>query len=89
LESISETGKAKTIYLNLDRFQQMKLERMNYLLGEIEEKKEIPISQFLSNIAIKYGIRRATGLEYLRDWADGGYIKIENNTIRFVKRPDD
>jgi hypothetical protein len=62
--------------------------RMRFLLNEIEEKKEMPISQFFSYIAINYGIRRPTAEEYLEAWLDGGFIRIENATIKFVKRPE-
>jgi hypothetical protein len=61
---------------------------MRFLLNEIEEKKEMSISQFFSYIAINYGIRRHTAEEYLEAWLDGGFIRIENATIKFVKRPE-
>lgn len=77
------------IHLHLDRFQLDKRARMKYLLEEIERSGEVPIPKFLSSIAVQYGIRRATGLEYLRDWIDGDYISIKNNIIRFLKKPED
>jgi hypothetical protein len=85
---ISKDGEHKPINLHLDRFQDDKRHRMKYLLEEIEEKKEMHISSFLSHAAVNYGIRRATSLEYLEDWTDGGYIVIDKNIIRFVKKPD-
>jgi hypothetical protein len=76
------------MYPNLDRFQKMKLKRMSVLLQEIEKMSEIAVPDFLSYISVRYGIRRATGLEYLEDWSDGGYITINDNVIKFVKKPE-
>ena len=84
---ISECSKPGPIHLHLDKFQLDKRARMKFLLNEIEEKKEMPISEFFSYIAINYGIRRPTGEEYLEAWIDGGFIRIENEIIKFVKRP--
>ena len=75
--------------LALDRFQLMKKERMQYLLEELEEKKEVKLSEFLSSIAIQYGIRKATGLEYIQAWVDGGYVSVQGDVIRFLKKPEE
>jgi len=85
---MSECKKCPSIYSNLDRFQKMKQIRMRVLLEEIEKIKEISVAEFLSYIAVRYGIRRATGYEYLNDWVDGGYITIQDNVIKFVKKPE-
>lgn len=77
------------MYPHLDRFQIMKKERMKNLLLELEEAKAIPVRRFLSMVAVNYGIRRTTALEYIRDWEDGGYISVEKNVIKFIKRPDE
>jgi len=74
--------------LHLDKFQLDKRARMKYLFEEIEERKEVPISEFYSYVEIRYGIRRATFEEYLEAWLDGGFIRIENAIIKFVKRPE-
>lgn len=66
----------------------MKRKRMRILLREIEKLEEISMPKFLSYIANKYGIRRATGYEYLEDWCDSGYISIDENIIKFVKMPE-
>jgi hypothetical protein len=66
----------------------MKQNRMCALLEEIEKNKEMPVSEFLSYIAVRYGIRRTTGYEYLDDWLDGGYITVEDNIIKFAKKPE-
>jgi len=63
----------------------MKRGRVRALLKELEGVKEINVSKWLGDIAVKYGIRRATALEYLREWEDGGYITIDNGTVKFVK----
>ncbi len=67
----------------------MKKGRLMALLKELESLKKIKINKWLSHVAINYGIRRPTGLEYLREWEDGGYIKIENDVIQFVKNIED
>ena len=80
---------SNSIYPHLDRFQFMTRGRMSALLEEIRSKKEMSVTKFLSYIAVKYGIRRATGQEYLRDWLDGGYITIEKDVIKFVKTDEE
>jgi hypothetical protein len=67
----------------------MKRGRMKALLEELRKKKEMSVTEFLSYIAVKYGIRRTTGQEYLRDWLDGGYITIERDIVRFVKTDEE
>jgi hypothetical protein len=61
---------------------------MRALLEEIQKFGEISVTEFLSYIAVRYGIRRATGFEYLDDWLDGGYIAIQDNIIKFIKKPE-
>ena len=77
----------RPMYLSLDRFQQMKLDRMACLLEELEQAKTIGIKEFLSHIAVDYGIRRNTGNEYLQDWLDAGCISIKDGKIKFQRRP--
>lgn len=80
--------KVDSIYQNLDKWEYMKKGRMDYLLDEIETAKEIELSRFLGRIAVKYGIREATGREYIMDWVNAGCITVENNTIIFLKKLD-
>jgi hypothetical protein len=61
---------------------------MRALLEELQQFGEISVTEFLSYIAVRYGIRRATGFEYLDDWLDGGYITIQDNIIKFIKKPE-
>lgn len=61
---------------------------MRALLEEIEKLGQISVTEFLSYIAVRYGVRRKTGFEYLDDWVDGGYITIQDNIIKFVKKPE-
>jgi hypothetical protein len=87
---ISDENKhSSSIFGHLDRFQFMKRGRVRALLTELEKTKEISMNKWLSDIAVNYGIRRATGLEYLREWEDGGYIRIEDSSIKFVKNVAD
>jgi hypothetical protein len=78
--------KPNNIFDNLDKWEQMKQARMAFLLQEIEAAEEIEVPKFLGSIAVKYGIREATGREYIRDWVNAGCISIENNVISFVRR---
>lgn len=80
--------KADNIFQNLDKWELMKQGRMAFLLDEIEAAKEMEVPRFLGYIAVKYGIREATGSEYLRDWVNAGCISVENNTIKFLKKLD-
>jgi hypothetical protein len=84
---MSEDNKSRSIYLGLDRFQRMKLKRMSFLLGELEARGEMNVNEFLGSIAVNYGIRETTGKEYLEDFVKGGYITIQENTIKLVKKP--
>lgn len=79
--------KPTMIFLHLDRFQQMKRERMRCLLEELEQVGTIGIKDFLSHIAIHYGIRRTTGQEYIQDWLDAGCISVEDGKIKFLQKP--
>jgi hypothetical protein len=89
VHAISEERQSTSIYAHLDRFQFAKKGRLRALLMELENMKEIGISKWLSHTAIRYGIRRATALEYLREWEDGGYIVIKDDVIKFVKGIED
>jgi hypothetical protein len=86
---MSEAKRPISILPVLDRFQIMKRGRMKFLLREIESAKEIGVSEWLSKIAVRYGIRRNTGIEYLNDWQDGGYITIENGVIKFLRNVEE
>jgi hypothetical protein len=79
--------KPRRIFLHLDRFQQMKQERMRCLLEELEQNGETNLNEFLSRISIDYGIRRNTGKEYIQDWLDAGCISIQGNKIKFLRKP--
>jgi hypothetical protein len=72
----------------LDKFQRDKRARMKYLFNELKEGKKVTTEEFLGSIAVHHGIRRTTGEEYLRDWMDSGYITIDNNKIRLVRKPE-
>jgi hypothetical protein len=73
----------------IDFWQMMKRDRMKFLLDEIQELGEVEVSKFLGLIAVKYGIRKATGEEYINDWINAGCITVVNNIIRFVKKLED
>ena len=79
--------KPNPIFDSLDKWEHMKQGRMAYLLNEIEAAKEIEVSKFLGSIAVCHGIREATGREYLRDWINYGCITVENNVIKFLRKP--
>ena len=79
---------SSSMYLALDRFQRMKMRRMRILLEEIQKAEEIPVPKFLSYVANRWVIRRTTTLEYLEDWCDGEYVSINNNVIKFLKKPE-
>jgi len=62
---------------------------MRSLLEDLKKRKKISATEFLSYIAVNYGIRRSTGQEYLRDWIDGGYITIKKGIIFFLKKNEE
>jgi hypothetical protein len=80
--------KTDNIFQNLDKWEYMKQGRMAFLLDEIEAAKEIEVSKFLGVTAVKYGIREATGREYIRDWENAGCISVRNGVIKFVRKLD-
>jgi hypothetical protein len=80
--------KPDNIFQDIDKWQRMKYGRMDFLLHEIETAKEIEVTKFLGRIAVKYGIREATGREYIRDWVNAGCISVENNKIKFLTKLD-
>ena len=86
---MSSNRKYKSILPHLDRFQVMKHGRMGFLLEMIEQKGSVQIDEFLGYISHEYGIRRATGLEYIEAWEDVGCIIVEKNIIKFVKKPQE
>jgi hypothetical protein len=80
--------KPNDIFPHIDKWEHMKRGRMAYLLDQIEAAKEIEVSKFLGSVAVKYGIREATGREYIRDWVNAGCISVENDKIKFVRKLD-
>jgi hypothetical protein len=80
--------KTDNIFQNLDKWEHMKQGRMAFLLDQIEAAGEIPVSEFLGYTAVKYGIREATGREYVRDWENAGCISVRNGVIKFVRKLD-
>ena len=85
----NKAGNPKSIDLVLDKFQIMKQKRMKYLLEQLEQKGKMKLNEFLSNIAVHYGIRKATGMEYIEAWMDGGYVTIEGDVIKYVRKPEE
>ena len=80
--------KPNDIFQNLDKWEKMKLGRMQSLLAQIEDMKKIEVCKFLGIIAVKYGIRETTGREYIRDWINAGCITVKDDVIYFVKKLD-
>lgn len=80
--------KTDSIFQHIDKWEFMKQGRMASLLDEIEKAGEIEVNKFLGSIAVKYGIREATGREYIRDWVNAECITVENNVIKFTKKLD-
>jgi hypothetical protein len=83
-----QNRKPDNMFPHLDKWEHMKRGRMAFLLEEIETAEEIEVSKFLGSIAVRYGIREATGREYIRDWINAGCISVENNVIKFLKKLD-
>jgi hypothetical protein len=77
------------IHPHLDRFQHMKYGRMKFLLEELEQAKDVKMDEWLGNIAVLYGIARETGLKYIRDWVAGGFVVVNGDVIKFIKKPED
>lgn len=81
--------KTRMMYPHLDRFQQMRFERTKFLLEELEQMKEAPMKEWLSHIAVRYGIARETGLKYIKDWIDGEFIVVQEEVIKFLRKPEE
>ena len=61
---------------------------MDFIKGMIESLKEVDEKQFLGEICTKYGIRRQTLKEYLRDLLDYGVIEISDGKIKWLGKKE-
>jgi len=68
----------------LDKFQQMRRERIRLVEEELREKKEVGLGRFRAEMGIKYGIRPSTLFEYLDSLEEMGCIRIEGRLIRYL-----
>lgn len=56
------------------------------LLEELRKAKEIDIEKWTEYITQEYAIEKETVSRYLKEQKEAGYITIENNIIKFVKK---
>jgi len=68
----------------LDLWQIKRRDRLAFIIQELESKKEVDMDEFLGLMGIKYGIRRQTSKEYLKDWLDYGVIEISDGKIKWL-----
>ena len=75
-------GERVSIEPYLDRFQQMKRDRIAYIISELVRRNgEADIKELMGSLAINYGIRRKTQEEYFEDLKYAGAIDVMGNSI--------
>ena len=72
----------------LDLWQIKRRDRLAFIMQELESKKEVDMDEFLGLMGIKYGIRRQTSKEYLKDWLDYGVIEISDGKIKWLGKKE-
>jgi len=72
----------------LDLWQIKRRGRLAFIMQELESKKEVDMDEFLGLMGIKYGIRRQTSKEYLKDWLDYGVIEISDGKIKWLGKKE-
>lgn len=67
---------------SLDRFQKMKRERIAYMVYELLQRGgEANLGEFMGSIAVNWGIRQKTQLEYFEDLKYAGAIDMTQGTL--------
>jgi len=72
----------------LDPWQIKRRNRLTFIMQELRSKKEVDVDQFLGLLGTKYGIRRQTGKEYLKDLLDYGVIEISDGKIKWLGKKE-
>ena len=66
---------------HLDLWQGKRLQRVRSIMEILQRRQRVNKVHFLGEIGSLCGIRRKTLEEYLRDLADAGYIRFEEDDI--------
>jgi hypothetical protein len=69
---------------NLDPLQEKRKRRLIALMNLLRNEREIEKRRLCGQLSVKYGIRRPTIEEYLRDLEDFGVIEISGEIIRWI-----
>ena len=69
---------------SLDPWQIKRMRRIEFIKSELQARNEVDERHFLGEFCSRYGIRRLTLIEYLRDLEDFGVIEIAEGRIRIV-----
>ena len=72
----------------LDPWQIKRRKRLTFIMQELKSKKEVDVDQFLGLMGTKYGIRRQTSKEYLKDLQDYGVIEISDSKIKWLGKKE-
>jgi len=72
----------------LDPWQIKRRNRLTFIMQELRSKKEVDADQFLGLMGTKYGIRRQTSKEYLKDLLDYGVIEISDGKIKWLGKKE-
>jgi len=72
----------------LDPWQIKRRNRLTFIMQELRSKKEVDVDQFLGLMGTKYGIRRQTSKEYLKDLLDYGVIEVSDGKIKWLGKKE-
>ena len=72
----------------LDLWQIKRRDRLAFILELLKSEKEVDVNEFLGLMGTKYGIRRQTSKEYLKDWVDYGVIEISDGKIKWLGKKE-
>lgn len=72
----------------LDPWQIKRKKRLTFIMQELKSKKEVDVDQFLGLLGTKYGIRRQTSKEYLKDLLDYGVIEISDGKVKWLGKKE-
>lgn len=75
---------------SLDRFQEMKRDRIAFMVSELLEMGgKADIEKLKGSLAVNYGLRGSTQDEYLEDLAKAGMIYVVKNEVMLKWKEED
>lgn len=79
-----EVERKRSMISRLDPFQVKRKGRIEYCIEELRKRKTVNAEEFMAYLSIRFGIRRQTAVEYLRDIESYGLIEWKGKTIEWI-----